>query len=307
MSSGGGRGCLGRTRLRGSLGGLRGRALVAWSAGASSAGASSAGASSAGASSAGVLRQFAARAMRGSRPRRSRPSTGARGRPRASLAAFHGRARPTPRVAAAGPLRGPARASRARFLTPSPGRHGNCPGFCSVSGTSPGQFDGAGREVLRNTRGLRRKAREDGERAARGWGAGRARMGSGPREGPPRAQARAGGLTPHCPGRAEPPNAPRTTRRRTTRPRTTRERTTRRAEPQHAPRTTRPAETAYEGPPASGPRCRRNRWKSRAMESPLGRSCGRMLGSSSSAACSRRSTKACTSGSLWTASETWRS
>ena len=61
------------------------------------------------------------------------------------------------------------------------------------------------------------------------------------------------------------------------------------------------------GPPASGPRWRRKRWKSRAIESPLGRSCGPMPGSSSSAACSRRSTKACTSGSLWTASETWRS
>ena len=56
-----------------------------------------------------------------------------------------------------------------------------------------------------------------------------------------------------------------------------------------------------------GPRWRRKRWNSRAMTSPEGRSVGSRSDSSSSAARSRRSTKACTSGSLWTASDTWRS
>ena len=62
------------------------------------------------------------------------------------------------------------------------------------------------------------------------------------------------------------------------------------------------------GPPASGPRWRRKRWNSRAMRVAAGevlRAHARLL--LLGGACSRRSTKACTSGSLCTASETWRS
>ncbi len=56
----------------------------------------------------------------------------------------------------------------------------------------------------------------------------------------------------------------------------------------------------------SSPRWRRKRWNSRASMSPEGTSSG-ALSSSLSAACSRRSTNAWMSGSLCTASPTWRS
>jgi hypothetical protein len=57
----------------------------------------------------------------------------------------------------------------------------------------------------------------------------------------------------------------------------------------------------------SGPCCRRKRWNSDAIASPEGRSPGPSGVVSRAAACSRRSTKACTSGSDWTAWLTWRS
>jgi hypothetical protein len=62
---------------------------------------------------------------------------------------------------------------------------------------------------------------------------------------------------------------------------------------------------AYEG--SSSPRWRRKRWKSRAIVSAEGIWLGVISASVSSAASSRRSTNACTSGSLRTASLTWRS
>ena len=62
---------------------------------------------------------------------------------------------------------------------------------------------------------------------------------------------------------------------------------------------------AMSGP--SGPRWRRKRWNSRAITSPLGSSVGSASSSSSAAVLSSRSTKAWTSGSLCTASDTWRS
>ena len=57
----------------------------------------------------------------------------------------------------------------------------------------------------------------------------------------------------------------------------------------------------------SGPRWRRKRWNSRASMSPEGRPRARGPSSSLSAACSSRSTNAWMSGSLCTASPTWRS
>ena len=57
----------------------------------------------------------------------------------------------------------------------------------------------------------------------------------------------------------------------------------------------------------SGPCCFKNRWNSEAIASPEGSSPGPSGGVSWPAASSRRSTNACTSGSDWTARETWRS